>query len=58
MEKGTRSNSLLLALREQAAMLGIANANYSAEAARKGDTIDVPLRSAIAATDMTPSNTA
>ena len=47
----------LLALREQAVMPRLVNADYSAEAARKGDTIDVPLPSAIAASDVTPSNT-
>lgn len=47
----------LLALREQAVMPRLVNADYSNDAAKKGDTIDVPLPSAIAATDVTPSNT-
>ncbi|MEQ8816556.1 MAG: P22 phage major capsid protein family protein [Thalassobaculum sp.] len=48
----------LLALREQAVMPRLVNADYSNDAARKGDTIDVPLPSAVAATDVSPSNTA
>jgi len=46
----------LMALREQAIMPRLVNADYSADAAKKGDTIDVPLPSAIAATDVTPSH--
>ncbi|WP_339852439.1 P22 phage major capsid protein family protein, partial [uncultured Nisaea sp.] len=48
----------LLALREQAIMPRLVNADYSNDAARKGDTVDVPLPSAITASDVTPSNTA
>jgi len=47
----------LLALREQAIMPRLVNGDYSAEAAQKGDTIDVPIPSAIAASDVTPSPT-
>ncbi len=47
----------LMALREQAVMPRLVNSDYSSDAAKKGDTIDVPLPSAIAATDVTPSNT-
>lgn len=46
----------LLALREQAIMPRLVNSDYSGEAARKGDTVDVPLPSAVLATDVTPSN--
>lgn len=46
----------LMALREQAIMPRLVNSDYSADAAKKGDTIDVPLPSAIAATDVTPSH--
>ena len=48
----------LLALREQAIMPRLVNADYSNDAARKGDTVDVPLPSAITASDVTPSNAA
>ncbi|UUX51800.1 hypothetical protein NUH88_08875 [Nisaea acidiphila] len=48
----------LLALREQAILPRLVNADYSNDAARKGDTVDVPLPSAIAATDVAPSATA
>lgn len=47
----------LMALREQAVMPRLVNSDYSSDAAKKGDTIDVPLPSAIAATDVTPSHT-
>lgn len=47
----------LLALRERAAMPRLVNTDWSAEAARKGDTIDVPLPSAIAAADVAPAST-
>jgi hypothetical protein len=47
----------LLALREQAIMPRLVNGDYSSEAAEKGDTIDVPIPSAVTATDVTPSNT-
>jgi len=46
----------LLALREQAVMPRIINMDYSAEAAQKGDTIDVPIPSALSVSDVTPSN--
>jgi hypothetical protein len=46
----------LLALREQAVMPRIVNLDYSSEAAQKGDTIDVPIPSALAVSDVTPSN--
>jgi len=47
----------LLALREQAIMPRLVNGDYSAEAAQKGDTIDVPIPSEVTATDVVPSNT-
>jgi murein DD-endopeptidase MepM/ murein hydrolase activator NlpD len=47
----------LLALREQAVMPRFVNGSFSAEAAQKGDTIDVPISSALTATDVTPSET-
>ncbi len=46
----------LLALREQAVMPRLVNADFSTEAAQKGDTIDVPLPTAIKAIDVVPSN--
>lgn len=46
----------LLALREQAVMPRIVNLDYSTEAAQKGDTIDVPIPSALSVSDVTPSN--
>lgn len=46
----------LLALREQAVMPRIVNLDYSNEAAQKGDTIDVPIPSALSVSDVTPSN--
>lgn len=45
----------LLALREQAVMPRFVNGSYSAEAAEKGDTIDVPLSSALVATEVVPA---
>lgn len=47
----------LLALRELAVMPRLVNGDYSSEAAQFGDTIDVPIPSAIAVGDVTPSNT-
>jgi hypothetical protein len=47
----------LLALREQAIMPRLVNGDYSSQAAEKGDTIDVPIPSAVTATDVAPSNT-
>ena len=46
----------LLALREQAVMPRIINMDYSTEAANKGDTIDVPIPSALTVSNVTPSN--
>src|SRR3546814_4837088 len=48
----------LLELREQGVMPRLVHADYSNDAARKGDTIDVPLPSAVSVSDVTPSNTA
>jgi hypothetical protein len=45
----------LLALRERAVMPRLVNTDYSAEAAEKGDTIDVTLPAAQAVTDVTPA---
>ncbi len=47
----------LLALREQAVMPRLVNGSYAAEAAQKGDTIDVPIPSAQVASDVTPGPT-
>lgn len=47
----------LLALREQAVMPRLVNGDYSTEAAEKGDTIDVPIPTAQAASDVTPAPT-
>jgi len=47
----------LLALREQVVMPRLVNGDYSAQAASKGTTIDVPISVAQTATDVTPSNT-
>lgn len=47
----------LLALREVAIMPRIVNGDYNAEAAQKGSTIDVPVPTAMFATDVVPSNT-
>ncbi len=44
----------LSSLREQTAMPRLVNFDYSAEAARPGDTIDVPIPAAIAAENVTP----
>lgn len=48
----------LQTLREQAVMPRIVNGSYSSEAAMFGSTIDVPVPTARAASDVTPSNTA
>lgn len=48
----------LMALREQAVMPRLVNGDFSAEAAQKGDTIDVILPSDLTATDVTPGVTA
>lgn len=47
----------LLALREQAMMPRLVNGDYSNEAAERGDTIDVPISSAMTVIDVVPSNT-
>jgi hypothetical protein len=47
----------LLALREQAIMPRIVNGDYSAEAAEKGDTIDVPIPSETSAYSITAAPT-
>lgn len=47
----------LLALREQAVMPRIVNGDYGREAAQKGSSIDVPLPSEVAASDVVPGNT-
>lgn len=47
----------LLALREQAIMPRVVNLDYATEAAQKGDTIDVPIPSALTVGSVTPSNT-
>lgn len=44
----------LLALREQAIMPRLVNSDFSMEAAEKGDTIDVPLPSAVKVVDVVP----
>ncbi len=46
----------LLALRGKCIMPRLVNNDYSAEAAQKGNTIDVPIPSAIAVQDVAPSN--
>ena len=46
----------LLALREQAVMPRLVNLDYSNESAQKGDTIDVPIPSALTVSDTVPSN--
>lgn len=47
----------LLALRERAVMPRLVNGDYSAQAAEKGDTIDVPIPTAVSVIDVAPSNT-
>jgi hypothetical protein len=46
----------LMTLREQVVMPRLVNGSYSAEAAEKGNTIDVPVPTAKQAEDVTPSN--
>lgn len=48
----------LLALREQAVMPRLVNGDYSADAAAKGDTVDIILPSDMTAEDVTPGITA
>ena len=45
----------LMALRENAIVARLVNSSYSREAAEKGDTIDIPIPSAITAQAVTPS---
>jgi len=47
----------LMALREQAIMPRVVNMDYSNQAAEKGDTIDVPIPSALTVGAVSPSNT-
>jgi hypothetical protein len=47
----------LMALRQQAVGIGLVNSNWGPDVAKKGDTINVPLPSAIAATNVTAANT-
>lgn len=47
----------LLAFREQAILPRLVNASFSAEAARRGDVIDVPVSSRVEVSDVTPSHT-
>lgn len=46
----------LMALRESCIMPGLVNTDYGTDAAQKGATIDIPVSTAIATTDVTPSN--
>lgn len=48
----------LMTLREQAIMPRLVNGSYSADAAEKGDTVDVPLPADLTAEDVTPGATA
>ena len=47
----------LLALRQQAAIVRLVNSDWSDEVAQKGDTVNVPIPSAIAAQDVVPGAT-
>jgi len=47
----------LLALRERCVLPRLVNMDYGNEAAQKGTTIDVPISTAIAVAEVTPSNT-
>ncbi len=46
----------LLALREKTVMPRLVNSDFSTEAKEKGDTIDVPIPTAVATRDVAPSN--
>ena len=46
----------LMSLREQAIMPRLVNGNFSAHAAEKGDTIDVPIPADLTAENVTPGN--
>jgi len=48
----------LMTLREQAIMPRLVNGSYSADAAEKGDTVDVPLPADLVAENVTPGATA
>jgi hypothetical protein len=47
----------LMVLREQVSVVRLVNADLKSEAAQKGASIDVPIPSAVTATDVTPSAT-
>lgn len=47
----------LMVLRETCIMPRLVNSSYSVEAAKKGQTIDVPVPTAVGVRDVTPSNT-
>jgi len=47
----------LTVLREQAIMPRLVNASYEMEARERGDTIDVPVSTAVTVVDVSPSNT-
>jgi hypothetical protein len=47
----------LMVLREQCIMPRLVNGDYSTEAREKGDTIDIPLPTAVAVSNVTPSST-
>ena len=44
-------------LRERCTFPRLVNSDYSAEAKKKGQTVDVPIPTAVSVTDVTPSNT-
>jgi hypothetical protein len=47
----------MMALRQTAWMPRLVNSDYSTDAAKKGSTIDIPIPSALTATDVTPAPT-
>lgn len=47
----------MMQLRQKAIMPRLVNSDFSAEAAQKGDTIDIPVAKAITVEDVTPSHT-